>query len=271
MSRQRDWVVRVPASSANLGPAFDAVAVALDRHVEVSDRGDPSSETHPAVRAFRQAGGEGPLAVTASYPGGRGLGYSGASRVAGLLAATAQRGGSAHAARGAVLRDASALEGHADNAAASLHGGVVAVAAGHVVRIPLGRMPEVVVWIPDRETATVSARRLLPDQVPFDDAVFNVGRAALLVAALAAGDVAALRAATEDRLHQDRRLSRVPDSRAAMEAALSAGAWGAWLSGSGPSVAAFADAANADAVATAMPTTGRAHVLAIDDEGARIS
>ncbi len=155
MSRQRDWVVRVPASSANLGPAFDAVAVALDRHVEVSDRGDPSSETHPAVRAFRQAGGEGPLAVTASYPGGRGLGYSGASRVAGLLAAIAQRGGSAHAARGAVLRDASALEGHADNAAASLHGGVVAVAAGHVVRIPLGRMPEVVVWIPDRETATV--------------------------------------------------------------------------------------------------------------------
>ena len=152
-----------------------------------------------------------------------------------------------------------------------MHGGVVAVAAGHVVRIPLGRMPEVVVWIPDRETATVSARRLLPDQVPFDDAVFNVGRAALLVAALAAGDVGALRAATEDRLHQDRRLSRVPDSRAAMEAALSAGAWGAWLSGSGPSVAAFADAANADAVATAMPTTGRAHVLAIDDEGARIS
>ena len=117
----------------------------------------------------------------------------------------------------------------------------------------------------------MSARRLLPDQVPFDDAVFNVGRAALLVAALAAGDVDALRAATEDRLHQDRRLSRVPDSRAAMEAALGAGAWGAWLSGSGPSVAAFADAANADAVATAMPTTGRAHVLAIDDEGARIS
>ena len=91
------------------------------------------------------------------------------------------------------------------------------------------------------------------------------------LATLAAGDVDALRAATEDRLHQDRRLSRVPRPRATMEAALRAGAWGAWLSGSGPSVAAFADAANADAVATAMPTTGHAHVLAIDDEGARIS
>lgn len=271
MSRRRDWVVRVPASSANLGPAFDAVAVALDRHVQVSDRGDPASETHPAVRAFRQAGGEGPLAVTASFPGGRGLGYSGASRIAGLLAAIAQRGGSAREARAAVLRDASALEGHADNAAASLHGGVVAVAAGHVVRIPLAQVPEIVVWIPDRETPTISARRLLPDQIPFDDAVFNVGRTALLVAALAAGDVTALRAATEDRLHQDRRLARVPDSRAAMDAALGAGAWGAWLSGSGPSVAAFADAMNAEAVAAAMPVTGRAHVLSIDDEGARIS
>ena len=169
------------------------------------------------------------------------------------------------------LRDATELEGHADNAAASLHGGVVAVAAGHVVRIPLAQVPEIVVWIPDRETPTVSARRLLPDQIPFDDAVFNVGRTALLVAALAAGDVDALRAATEDRLHQDRRLARVPDSRAAMDAALGAGAWGAWLSGSGPSVAAFADATNAEAVAAAMPVTGRAHVLSIDDEGARIS
>ena len=127
-------------------------------------------------------------------------------------------------------------------------------------------------WIPDRETPTVSARRLLPDQVPFDDAVFNVGRTALLVAALAAGDVDALRAATEDRLHQDRRLSPGPRlARARWRRRSAPGAWGAWLSGSGPSVAAFADAANADAVRAAMPTTGRAHVLAIDDEGARIS
>ena len=261
-------MIRVPASSANLGPAFDAVAVALDRHLEVTDRGEPAPETHPAVRAFRQSGGEGPLSVRASFPGGRGLGYSGAARVAGLLAAVVQHGNDPRLARAHVLRDASELEGHADNAAASVHGGVVAVAAGHVVRIPLARVPAVVVWIPDRETPTVSARRLLPDHVPFDDAVFNIAHTALLVAALAAGDAGALRAATEDRLHQDRRLARVPDSRAAMDAALGAGAWGAWLSGSGPSVAAFADAAAADTVARALPATGRAHVLAIDEDGA---
>ena len=194
---QRDWIVRVPASSANLGPAFDAVAIALDRHLEVTDRGAPTPETHPAVRAFRQSGGEGPLSVRASFPGGRGLGYSGAARVAGLLAAVVQRGNDPRLARAQVLRDASELEGHADNAAASVYGGIVAVAAGHVVRIPLARVPAVVVWIPDRETPTVSARRLLPEHVPFDDAVFNVAHTALLVAALAAGDVG--RAARRNR------------------------------------------------------------------------
>ena len=263
--------VRVPASSANLGPAFDAVAIALARHVEVSSSGEPATETHPAVRAFRSAGGRGPLAVTASFPGGRGLGYSGASRVAGLLAAHAQRDRGSWEARAEVLRDATALEGHADNVAASLHGGVVAVANGHVVRVPLARELVVIVWVPERETATTSARRLLPDHVPFDDAVFNVGRTALLIAALAAGDVDALRTATEDRLHQDRRLARVPDSRHAMEAALGAGAWGALLSGSGPSVAALADPAMTEIIARALPETGRALVLPIDDEGARVS
>ena len=93
--------------------------------------------------------------MRASFPGGRGLGYSGAARVAGLLAAVVQRGNDPRLARAQVLRDASELEGHADNAAASVYGGIVAVAAGHVVRIPLARVPAVVVWIPDRETPTV--------------------------------------------------------------------------------------------------------------------
>jgi homoserine kinase len=268
---QRDWFVRVPASSANLGPAFDAVALALDRHVEVTDRGPHAPETHPAVRAFRQAGGTGPLSVTATIPGGRGLGFSGAARVAGLLAARAQAGAAVAGSRAAVLPDATEMEGHADNVAASLYGGVVAVAAGRVVRVPLGRVPVVVVWIPERETATASARRLLPEKVAFADAVFNVGRTALLVAALAAGDVDALRTATEDRLHQDRRLARAPESHAAIDAALRAGAWGAWLSGSGPSVAALADPDAARRVADALPPSGRAEVVAIDDDGAVVS
>jgi homoserine kinase len=265
------WVVRVPASSANLGPAFDAVALALDAHLEVSDIGDPAPETHPAVRAFRQVGGDGTIAVRADFPAGRGLGYSGAARVAGVLAAQAQQGRGAWEARADALRQAATMEGHADNAAASLYGGIVAVAGGRVVRVPVAREHAVVVWVPERETATTSARRLLPPQVAFDDAVFNIGRTALLVAALAAGDVDALRVATEDRLHQDRRLARVPDSRAAIEAALTAGAFAAWLSGSGPSVAALAAESTADAIERALPASGRSRVLAVADEGASVT
>lgn len=258
----------MPASSANLGPAFDALGLALSAHLVVSDEGEPAPESHPAVRAFRHAGGEGPLHVAATFPGGRGLGFSGAARVAGVLGAYVQRGRTPYEARAAVLRTATALEGHADNVAASLHGGVVAVAGSHVVRVPLGRDPAVVVWVPERETPTSGARRLLPEQVPFEDAVFNIGRTALLVAALASGETEVLRQATEDRLHQDRRLARAPDSRAAMDAALAAGAWAAWLSGSGPSVAALVDPRDAARVAGSLPGHGRAIELRVDDEGA---
>jgi homoserine kinase len=264
--------VRVPASSANLGAAFDSVAVALGVYldIDVGDDADAAPESHPGVRAFRHAGGSGAISVQAQFPGGRGLGFSGAARVGGVLAARIQQGESVHDARDAVLAAASEMEGHADNAAASLLGGVVAVAGGHAVRIPLATELAIVVWIPDRETSTVSARRLLPESVPFADATFNVGRTALLVAALAAGDVAALRTATEDHLHQDRRLARVPDTHHAMRAALDAGAYAAWLSGSGPSAAAFAEPSRAAAIAAALPPGGRAAVLSIDDVGASL-
>jgi homoserine kinase len=264
--------VRVPASSANLGPAFDALAVALGTHLEVSGHGDdPATETHPAVRAFRNGGGRGPLCVRSRFPGGRGLGYSAAARVAGLLAAHAQQGRGVREARAETLRAATELEGHADNAAAALYGGLVAVAGRHVVRVPLARDLAVVVWVPTGETPTAGARRLLPEQVPFDDAVFNVGRTALLVAALAAGAVDAMRAATEDRLHQNRRLTRARDTRVAIDAMLDAGAFAAWLSGSGPSAAAFADPDDATRVAGALPGEGRVLVLDIDDQGAVIT
>jgi homoserine kinase len=264
------WRVRVPASSANLGPGFDALAVALSLHLVVSPEGEPQPETHPAVRAFRHGGGSGPLAVRAAFPGGRGLGFSGAARVAGLLAATAQQNASLASARAYTLREGAALEGHADNVAASLLGGVVATSGGRASRVPLGFDGTIVVWVPDRETSTHSARRALPETVPFDDAVFNVGRTALLVAALAAGDVDALRTATEDRLHQDSRLARVPETRAAITAALRGGAWAAWLSGSGPAVAALVERARAQHVVEALPTNGRPMVVDIDDDGAVI-
>jgi homoserine kinase len=247
------------------------MGVALDLACEVSDRGDePAPETHPAVRAFRSAGGTGPLFVRIRIPSGRGLGFSGAARIGGLVAARVQSGTPIVSARGEILRAATELEGHADNAAASLCGGIVAVAAGHALRVPLGRELAVVVWVPDKETATASARRALPAEVPFGDAVFNVGRTALLVAALVAGDTDALRAATDDRLHQDRRLSRAPGTRRAIDALLAAGAYAAWLSGSGPAAAGFVDPARAESIAASLPPGGRAMVLAIADEGATV-
>jgi homoserine kinase len=130
--------------------------------------------------------------------------------------------------------------------------------------------PAVVVWVPDSETSTDESRAVLPAQVSMADAVFNIGRASLLVAALAAGDIAALRDATADRLHQDRRLRERPASRAAFEAALDAGAWCAWVSGSGPTIAALASIDHALAIAAALPVDGEARVLAIDTVGARL-
>lgn len=265
--------IRAPASSANLGAGFDALGLALATYLEVVPGGDdPAPENHPAVKAFRRAGGEGPLTVVTRFPAGRGLGFSGAAKVGGALAAARLAGKEIADARDDALRIAAELEGHADNAAASLLGGFVAVAGGHATRVTIRREPKVVVWVPDRETSTKASRKKLGESVPLDDAVFNVGRAALLVAALAEGDVDALRTATEDRLHQDARLEDLPESRAALCAALDAGAWGAWLSGSGPSVASFADPADAgaiaDAVAAAVASSGRTMVLDIDQEGA---
>ncbi len=271
--------VRVPASSANLGPGFDALGMALSLHLEAGVGGEagrePADDHHPAVYAFRGAGGAGALWVRSPIPMGRGLGFSGAARVAGLMAAYAQRcGPSLRRADIAdeVLARATALEGHADNVAASLHGGVVATAAGRAVTVPLAVEPAVVVWVPSFTTSTDHSRTALGGPVSFDTAVFNVGRTALLVAALAAGDVAALRTATEDRLHQDVRFERARPSRHALTAALEAGAWCGWLSGSGPSVAALCDPADADRIAADLPDGGAVvKHLAVDHDGAVVT
>ena len=262
------WRVRVPASSANLGPAFDAVAVALDLHLEVSADGDePAGENHPAVRAFRDGGGRGPLCVRARFPGGRGLGYSAAARVAGLLAAHAQHGHGAREARAETLRAATDLEGHADNAAAALYGGVVAVAGRNVVRIPLGRELAVVAWVPPAETATATARRLLPDQVSFDDAVFNIGRTALLVAALA-GQPGLLLTATDDFLHQSYRRPAMPDSLDLVQR-LRADGHAAVVSGAGPTVLVLL--ADDTDLASYTPAGWRHHPLGVAADGAAVA
>jgi homoserine kinase len=268
-------LVRVPASSANLGPAFDALGLALDLHLEVGfvsgETGEPAAvdDRHPAQVAFRRLAGHGALWVRSPIPSGRGLGFSGAARVGGLLAALVQRDGVAGvaAATAEVLTVASALEGHADNVAASLLGGIVATAGGRAVRIPLAFDPSVVAWVPRTTTPTEESRRRVHRPIPFDDAVFNVGRTALLVASLAAGDIESLRQATEDRLHQDIRFERAPQSRDALNAGLSAGAWCGWLSGSGPTVAMLCPADSAAAIVSALPDGGSAKVLRIDYSG----
>jgi len=264
--------IRVPASSANLGPGFDALGLALTTYLDLTIDGEPAAdEGHLAVRTFRRAGGLGPVAVRCAVPGGRGLGFSAAARVAGLLGAAVQRGKPIVRVQTSVLREATELEGHADNAAASVHGGLVAVAGGTFTRVPLAVELAIVLWIPDRETSTKTSRGQLGATISFDDAVFNVGHSALMVAALASGDTGALRIACQDRMHQNLRLARVPDSHHAMRSALEAGAWCAYLSGSGPSIAAFtAPGRQAEAVAAALPGSGRTMILGVDHEGARL-
>jgi homoserine kinase len=274
-------IIRVPASSANLGPGFDTLGMALSLHAEagvidgeVPPGGQRIDQFHPAGVAFRRAGGEGELWVCSPIPVGRGLGFSGAVRIAGIVAAHAQRYGSDPDAMAThsptMLALATELEGHADNVAASLFGGIVATADGRAVRIPMAFDPAVVVWIPSFTTSTDESRTKLGSDIPLSDAVFNIGRVALLVAALAAGDTDALRTATQDRLHQDRRLESVEPSKLALQAALDGGAWCSWLSGSGPTVAAMCPFDEADDLAAQMPDDGHTKVLRIDHEGAVI-
>lgn len=280
--------VRVPGSSANLGPGFDTLALALSNHVTVGVVGDDSAperaqecdDRHPSQIAFARAGGRGRVWIENSIPMGRGMGFSGAARIGAIVAAEVQvsagatPGGwvaSAAPERVAeVLRIGTELEGHADNVAASLAGGIVATAAGRVVRIATPLDPALVLWVPSYTTSTSESRTALADRVAFTDAVFNIGRTALLVAALAAGDVEALRDATADVLHQNQRLERVPLSRETLECGLAAGAWCGWLSGSGPTVAFMCDAEGARALGSALPGDGDVKVLEIDTLGAAV-
>jgi homoserine kinase len=272
-------IVRVPASSANLGPGFDTLGMALTLHAEVGagdapEGAQPADEHHPATIAFRRHGGEGALWVKSPIPVGRGMGFSGAVRVGGLVAAHAQRRGDDPDALTAALPEllalATELEGHADNVAASLHGGVVATAGGHAVRVPMNFDPAMVMWVPSFVTSTDQSRTTLRAEVPMADVVFNVGHTALLVAALAAGEVTVLRDATRDRLHQDVRLAAAEPSRAALQAALDAGAWASWLSGSGPTVAAMCAVDEAEELAAALPDDGHTKILRIDHAGATV-
>lgn len=227
---------------------------------------------HPADVAFRRLGGTGEIWARSQIPMGRGLGFSGAVRVGGALLAVMQRDGGdvpTSVQMDDVFRVTAELEGHGDNVAASLYGGVVGTNGHRAARVTLGARLDVVVWIPSYTTSTSESRGSLPTTVPLADVAFNISHTALLLAALNSGDLRALSEATADRIHQDLRLSSVPASRAALDAGLAAGAVCGWLSGSGPTVAFFAEAGHGGDLASQLPADGTAKVLEIDQVGAR--
>jgi homoserine kinase len=258
--------VRVPATSANLGPGFDAFGLALGLHDLVSAQVTPSGlrievrgvgveaaglgEAHLMVRAMRaafEAMGEQPpgLALTCdnAIPQGFGLGSSAAAIIAGLLSARALGGelGADRLPDPGVLRLAAELEGHADNVAACLAGGLTIAweSGGSVRSLRLAPLPGLkpVLCVPPVPLSTEAARKVLPSTVPHADAARNAGRAALLVAALR-GDAARLLDATEDLLHQPYRAGAMPGTTQ-LVGALRAAAVPAVVSGAGPSVLAL--------------------------------
>lgn len=268
--------ISVPASSANLGAGFDVLGMALTIPAEVGilegdvpEKAEIARGAHPAATAFSSAGGRGQVWVKSSIPSGRGLGFSGAVRVGAIALALQQssRDDVLRTRRQEIFERAAVLEGHGDNVAASVFGGVVVVADGSVAGVPLAVDPAIVVWIPSFKTNTSESRATLPGSVTRVDAVFNMARSSLFVAALASGEVGLLREATRDRLHQDARLALAQPSREALETALSTSAWAAWLSGSGPTVAVMCDRQDAELVTAAWPS-GRSMIVSIDRVGA---
>jgi homoserine kinase len=280
-------VVRVPASSANLGPGFDVLGMALDLCAdfgtdEAPEGALPLDEFHPASIAFVSAGGEGPLWMRGSIPMARGLGFSGAARVGGAALAVVRGSDSPETAleNGAekILRISSDLEGHGDNVVASLFGGIAALVDGTTVSLRLGPVISnavVVVWIPNVMTSTDSSRAGLAPIVDRADAVYNLGRVVQFVIAIEHDDPTLLIGATSDRLHQSNRFNHVPGAADSLAAGVEAGAWCGWLSGSGPTVALLCDAADAGAVVGSLPEGGpeggHCKQLGIDTLGTRIA
>jgi homoserine kinase len=242
LARRR--VVRVPASSANLGPGFDALAAALSLHLELDVRETgrfavhteldvPRDRDNLVVRGFESLhpadGFE--FRIASDIPLSGGLGSSAAAIVAGLVAADHLFELDAE-----LLRIATELEGHPDNVAAALNGGFVVCRGSNVHRFepPMGL--EAVLVVPGEAVKTDAARAALPGSVPLRDAVFNVAHASTLMLGLATADWDLIAAGLEDRLHQPHRAHLYPRSAQLLERARGFGALGATISGAGPTV-----------------------------------
>ncbi|HOV78660.1 MAG TPA: homoserine kinase [Bacillota bacterium] len=273
--------VQVPATAANLGPGFDCLGMALELYnvvemlpaarglsIEVSGEGaadiprDGQNLVYQAAqKVFCQAGYSPPglrMRLFNQIPVARGLGSSAAAIVGGVIAANLLAGGRLSIKE--IMGIACSLEGHPDNVAPAMLGGIVVSVQidGEVrhIKIQPPQGLKGVVAIPDYPLATKALREVLPAQVPFQDAVFNLGRVAMLVAALQQEDFTLLGAAMEDRLHQPYRSSLIPGLKKVLAAAKLAGARGVTLSGAGPAVVALADT-NFDLIARVMGDTFR--------------
>ncbi len=271
------FTVRAPASSANLGPGFDAVGLALDlwNELEIDSEGSPGALAYEGPEAALLAGSDREnLALTAMrclasehgrelppfaavaqtvVPVARGLGSSAAALAAGLLAADHLLGLRLPPAElyGVALR----IEGHGDNVGAALYGGAVLAVPGVREPVPLPGLCRLdlvaVVFVPVLTGATWAARAALPATVPHPDAVFNVAAVGGLVLGLQTGDPDLIAAGMHDRLHEPYRARLFPHLEPMEAAAREAGALGACLSGAGPSVLALVGAERAAAVAAA--------------------
>lgn len=243
MHRRR--LVRVPASSANLGPGFDAFAAALALHMELEVIETPGvfavetdlqiarDKRNLAVRGFeRLHPADGfTFRISSQIPLSGGLGSSAAAYVAGLAAADHlfELGADLFAL-------ATELEGHPDNVAAALRGGVVICADGRATRLEPPAGLEAVLVVPHEAVRTKLARAALPPEVPMGEAVFNIAHGALLAVGLATGDLELIQRGLKDRLHQDRRAHLFPKSMEVAREATALGALGATVSGAGPTI-----------------------------------
>lgn len=257
--------VAVPATTANLGPGFDCLGLTLDLwnevtvslegegvHISVEGEGVgrlPADETNPiaagafALLAEYQLKPRGiTIASRNAVPPESGLGSSATAAIAGLVAANALLGSPLRHRE--MMQRAVDQEGHPDNVAAALYGGLAVVArdeAGFIVRhYKLPRLLDVVVVLPEHHSATHEARAQLPPSVSLQDAVFNIGRTALVIDALRRSDLELLSRVMDDRLHQTVRLASIPGAEAALRAGRTAGAAAVALSGAGPSLIGFA-------------------------------
>ena len=274
MNRRR--LVRVPASTANLGPGFDALAAALALHVEVevvetghfrvvTDLQIAPDRRNLCVRGFERlhAPDRFEFRITSNVPLAGGLGTSAAAYVAGLMAADSMFELDAD-----LLPIASGLEGHPDNVAAALLGGFVVCADGQAARLAVPEGLEAVLVVPEHAVRTRAARAALPASVPLADAAFNVGHASTLVLGLATGDFSLISRGLADRLHQPYRASLYPRSAELVEQAVSLGALGATISGAGPTVLVWTTFESTGAVKARLTerASGWAHVMRVPFE-----